>query len=48
MDQFIERQNIAHFVEQLKTEADPIKREMLERLLAEENAKAARHDNMRK
>jgi hypothetical protein len=48
MDQFVGRQNIAHFVEQLKTEADPIKRETLERLLAEEKAKAARHDNMGK
>jgi hypothetical protein len=48
MDQFVERQNIAHFVEQLKTEADPIKREMLERLLAEEKARGASHDNTRK
>lgn len=48
MDKFVERQNIAHYVELLKAEADPIKREMLERLLAEEEAKAARHDNMGK
>ena len=39
MDGFVERQNIAHYIEQLKTEIDPIKRIMLERLLAEEKAK---------
>jgi predicted phosphatase len=35
-----------HYVELLKAEADPIKREMLERLLAEEKAKAAGTNNM--
>ncbi|MGC2078180.1 MAG: hypothetical protein WA728_19525 [Xanthobacteraceae bacterium] len=43
MDRFIERQNIAHYVEQLKTETDPIKREMLQQLLAEGKAKQVSH-----
>ncbi len=43
MDQFVERQNIAHYVNQLETEKDPAKRAMLERLLAEEKAKQASH-----
>jgi hypothetical protein len=33
--------NIEHFRTKLATEGDPAKREMLERLLAEENAKLA-------
>jgi hypothetical protein len=36
---FIERQNIAHYIDQLKIEADPVRRDMLLRLLAEEEAK---------
>jgi hypothetical protein len=48
MDQFVERQNIARYVDQLKTEKDPIKRAMLERLLAEENAKQVSHGNVGK
>jgi hypothetical protein len=36
MYQFVERQNITHYVDRLKTEKDPTKRPMLERLLAEE------------
>ena len=36
---FIERQNIAHYIDQLKIETDPIRRDMLLRLLAEEEAK---------
>lgn len=48
MDQFVERQNIAHYVEQLKTENEPIKREMLQRLLVEEKAKQASHPNVGK
>jgi hypothetical protein len=44
MDQFVERQNIAHYLEQLKTETDPIKRAMLQKLLAEEKSnRQARH-----
>lgn len=35
MDKFVERQNIAHYVELLKTETDPIKCTMLQKLLAE-------------
>jgi hypothetical protein len=43
MEKFIERQNIEHYVAQLKTETDPVKRTMLQRLLAEEKAKTASH-----
>jgi hypothetical protein len=42
-DQFVECQNIAHYVGQLKTENDPIKRAMLQQLLAEETTKQASH-----
>ena len=41
MEKFIERQNIAHYEDQLKAESDPVKRAMLERLLAEEKVKQA-------
>jgi hypothetical protein len=37
-----ERQNIAHYAEQLKTEPDMNKRKMLEQLLVEEKAKQAK------
>ena len=43
MEKFVERENIAHYVDQLKTENDPIRRTMLQRLLAEEKAKQASH-----
>lgn len=43
MEKFIERQNIAQYVDQHKTEVDPIRRAMLQRLLAEERAKQASH-----
>lgn len=36
---FIERQNIAHYVDQLKIETDPVRRDTLLKLLAEEEAK---------
>jgi hypothetical protein len=36
---FVERQNIAHYLDQLRTETDPVRREKLLQLLAEENAK---------
>ena len=36
---FIERLNIKHYVDQLKAEADPVRRDMLRKLLAEEEAK---------
>jgi hypothetical protein len=48
MDQFVERQNITHYGDQLKTEQDPTKRAMLERLLAEEKSKQASHANVGK
>lgn len=40
-ERFVERQNIAHYTKQLMTETDPIKRETLHRLLAEEITKQA-------
>jgi hypothetical protein len=43
IDQFVERQNIAHYAAQLKTEPDLKKRTTLEQLLAEEKAKQASH-----
>jgi hypothetical protein len=46
MDQFIERQNIAHYTELLMTEIDPLKRELLHRLLAEEMVKQTSHANV--
>jgi hypothetical protein len=36
---FVERLNIAHYIDQLITETDPIKRNMPLKLLAEEVAK---------
>ncbi len=36
---FIERQNIARYIDQLKIETDPVRRDMLSKLLAEEDAK---------
>jgi predicted phosphatase len=36
---FVERLNIAHYIDQLITETDPVKRNMLVKLLAEEVAK---------
>ena len=41
MDKFIMRQNIAHYTNQLMTETDPVKRELLQKLLAEEMIKQA-------
>jgi hypothetical protein len=40
---FIERQNIFHYVDQLKTETNPIKQKTLQRLLAEGETKQANH-----
>jgi hypothetical protein len=48
VDNFIERLNIAHYLEQLKTVTDPIKREMLQQLLVEEKAKQVSHANVEK
>ena len=36
---FVERENIAHYLEQIKSEADPVKRKLLVQLLNEEKAK---------
>jgi hypothetical protein len=47
MDNFIERLNIAHYLEQLKTVTDPIKREMLQ-LLVEERVKQVSHAKVEK
>jgi hypothetical protein len=48
MDNFIERLNIAHYLEQLKTVTNPIKREMLQQLLAEERVKQVSHAKLEK
>jgi hypothetical protein len=48
MDNFIERLNIAHYLEQLKTVTDPIKREMLQQLVVEERVKQVSHANVEK
>jgi hypothetical protein len=45
MDKFIARANIAHYRERLTTEADDKERQMLMRLLAEEEAKLAALEN---
>ena len=39
---FVERQNIAHYIDQLKTETDPVQRETLLKLLAEEKKRRSR------
>ncbi len=36
MKPFVERQNVVHYVEQLKTETDPDRRNVVLKLLAEE------------
>ncbi|MND04266.1 hypothetical protein D3C83_244580 [compost metagenome] len=41
MDRYVARLNIEHFKQKLAEETDPAKREMLVRLLAEEEAKLA-------
>lgn len=45
MDKTIARLNIAHFREKLTTEQDETKRQILRRLLAEEEAKLAALDH---
>lgn len=47
MRQFIARQNIAHYKDQLKAETEPLKRAMLLKLLAEEEAVIAASSNQR-
>jgi len=44
LDQFVERQNIAHYRERLKTENDPPTREILQNLLAKEMVKLKSHE----
>jgi hypothetical protein len=39
MKAFVERQNVVHYIDLLKTETDPVKREALSRLLAQAGAK---------
>ena len=39
MKAFVERQNVVHYVEQLKTETDLDKRKVVLKLLAEEEVK---------
>lgn len=41
MDKTVADLNIAHFRKLLSTEADPVKRQTIERLLADEEAKLA-------
>jgi hypothetical protein len=46
MEKFIVRQNITHYTNQLMTEPDPIKRELLQKLLAGEMVKQAGNTNV--
>ena len=39
MDKLIERKNIAHYIDQLKTETDPTERNTLQTLLTEETCR---------
>ena len=39
MKAFVERQNVVRYIDQLKTETDPVKRDSVLKLLAEEEAK---------
>jgi hypothetical protein len=43
LEDFIERTNIVHFEDLLKTETEPVKRAVLLSLLADEKAKQASH-----
>jgi hypothetical protein len=45
IEKFIARQNIAHFTSQLTTETDPVKRELLQKLLTEEMVKQAQAES---
>jgi hypothetical protein len=36
MKTFVERQNVVHYIDQLKAETDPVKRNVVLKLLAEE------------
>jgi len=39
---FVERQNVARYIDLIKAETDPVKRDVLLRLLAAEEAKQAK------
>jgi len=39
MEAFVERQNVVRYIDQLKTETNPVKRNVVLKLLAEEEAK---------
>lgn len=39
MKSFVKRQNVVRYIDQLKTETDPVKRDSVLKLLAEEEAK---------
>jgi len=39
MEKFVLHENIIHYRDQLKTEADPVKKKMLQKLLAEAEEK---------
>ncbi len=41
MQRFVARQNIQHFKERLAGESDPARRSLIERMIAEEEAKLA-------
>jgi hypothetical protein len=43
IEDFVERHNMAHYRDRLKTETDPFRRVILHDLLAEEGAKHASH-----
>lgn len=44
IEKFVEGQNVAHYLERLRTENDPTKREILQKLLAEEMIKQKSHE----
>jgi hypothetical protein len=48
MDKFVAQANIEHYRRKLATEADEAKRQVLARLLAEEEAKLAALENLDK
>ncbi len=42
---FVERENIANYIEQIKSKSDPVKRKLLAKLLDEEKAKQVKSDD---
>lgn len=47
MEAFVERQNVERYIDQLKTETDPLKRNVVLKLLAEEEEVKLRLDTPR-